>query len=505
MTFDYRSLYTHKVLGATRLVALTLAALFAFSSFSHAQDTATAARLLQLTGDEVGTQPAEIDAAIEAFKKRDGEGTLNAFKEACKKNAYLPPAEVLLGKLHFLARDVRGGRIAMELAIKEHPGDPEPYIVLADIAFGQGRVADADALFEKGAAKMATLTADPKRVNKLTIRLAAGRSAVHEARAQWESAEEYLKKWSELDPQEVNAKTRLARVLFMRAEQIVEDNKDGDDAAKKAAQDTATQLRASSYAAFGDAYKLKDDITRPEISMASLYEAHDQHTSAAKLMALAAERMPEHKGTQLSVARWALATGQPELAKKHAAIAGTIDGADKQVRLLQGVIARFQDDFAGAERWLQPLHDGAPDDFGFSNQLVLALCEQGDQGKLTRAMDMAELNARKLNDIRKPIGREAAVVLAWVYQAQDKGPQALNLVRQVLRVGDVSDESAYFAAAVLAKNAEKPAALLLMKRHQNPKSQYPHRAAADALFAKLSKDPEAELKEPAPADPAKTP
>ena len=64
--------------------------------------------------------------------------------------------------------------------------------------------------------------------------------------------------------------------------------------------------------------------------------------------------------------------------------------------------------------------------------------------------------------------------------------------------------AAYFAATVLAKNGEKPLALVLLKRHRNPKSQYPHRAAANALFEKLSKDPAAQQKAPeaAPAVPA---
>ena len=63
-----------------------------------------------------------------------------------RKNPNLPPVDLLLAKMYLLSGDAASGLGSLEKTAADHPGDPEPYLILADQAVNAGQTIQAEAL-----------------------------------------------------------------------------------------------------------------------------------------------------------------------------------------------------------------------------------------------------------------------------------------------------------------------------------------------------------------------
>jgi len=425
----------------------------------------TAPRLVGQDVAEIGPEGVEISEGIKSFTRQDVNAAYELFQAAVKKNPQLAPAHVLMARMYLATNNVAAARTAMEKASVEMPKDPEAFIALGEIAYGQNRLAEAQPLFTKGLALSDSYTANPRRQKLLRVRGLAGAAAVLERQEQWAAAEEHLKRWIEIAPDSPLSYTRLGRALF-RQDKFRE------------AYDTFTRL-----------YEMDDTVPRPEINMAVLYEEASQqpgkaalHENARRLMNLAVERMPKHVETRLAAAQWGLESGMVDFAKTNAKAALEIDPDSLPARIAIGVVARHEKDLRRAEEIFAEAHLQSPANFAAANHLALTLIQKTDTAQRRRALEFAQINARIYADLRHPTGREAAVTLAWILFNVGREAEAMQYLSAAARAGNLSPESTYYAAKILVGRNRPESARKLLEKLLKQRRAFLHRPEAEQLF-----------------------
>lgn len=429
---------------------------------ANAQKTEFINQLIGNDVDEVGPKYNGINDAMSRFLNRDFPGSLQLLKEVTAQNPELPPAGVLLGKMFAAAKNTAAARNAIENAVTDSPNDPEAFVIFADTAVQQRRWTDAELNYRRAYALVEQYSANPKRKKNLTISALNGLAAVSEFRKDWKGAEGYLTKLKELAPDNIQALTRLGRSYFQQ----------GGDGEKKA------------YSLFNDIWLAnKLQVPRKEINMGRLYEANGRDASSLYQRAL--ERDPQTLATQLAVAKWAIDTGKLDIATRCSAAASKLAPSDFQTRQLEGILALYNQDYAGAERIYRIANQLQPSNNATMASMAVSLIEQSDEGKRRQALEYATMNLRLLNDRSQQSGRDAAVTMAWVLYRLGNVVQAERTLRDALAGGGVGFDSAYFAAQILSERGQAEASIQLLKPALATKRLFPSRKAAEALLAKL--------------------
>jgi len=156
----------------------------------------------------------EINNAIARFRDRDIDGCRAVLDRSRSNNAKLPPPGVMMSMLWLSVNQLNPARAELEETAVKYPGDPEPYLMLGDLAFQDRRITDAAVLFDKATALTEKFDENAKRKRDFEIRCNAGSAAVAESRKQWEIAQKHLARWLELDPDNASAHQRMGIVLF---------------------------------------------------------------------------------------------------------------------------------------------------------------------------------------------------------------------------------------------------------------------------------------------------
>ena len=94
----------------------------------------------------------DIDNAIERFRDRDIDGCRAILERARNNNGKLPPPGVMMAMLWLSVNQLMPARAELEQTVVKFAGDPEPYLMLADLAFQDRRVTDSSVLFDRATA-----------------------------------------------------------------------------------------------------------------------------------------------------------------------------------------------------------------------------------------------------------------------------------------------------------------------------------------------------------------
>jgi Tfp pilus assembly protein PilF len=459
-----------------RILAVFLIALVAATSgWQTAQGQVTVENLIGDAVSDIGNEFKDIETAITLFNRGLAGDALKLLEAAKEKDSRLAPAEVMMAKLWLSSKNGNAARASLENAVKNHPDDPEAFIAFGEIAFSQGRVSDAQALFEKGQSLGEEYARNQKRKRNLRIRCYSGLTAVAESRNQWPEAEAILGEWIKTDPDNTNPYQRLARAQAM--------------------QKTKEKLFAA-YETYHKLASVDKDVPIKEINMALMYEqlargdeekGEEYHLVAKNLMSKAEERAADDVDTRLAIAQWAIDAGYLDQAKRNVESALKLDKNSTQGQLLKGLIDRYQGDFASAEKIFREANYRTPGAFGPINNLALALAAQGDADKNKQALEFAQLATRIYNDGKQATGREAAATLAWVLFKQGREAEAERGVIAVAKVGPVSTEANINMAEILvARNRVKDAYALLKNVLKN-KRPFPQKDKAQKMLDQLVK------------------
>jgi len=438
--------------------ALVLPGLAA-GNLAHAQITAQG-----LVGKAVSDDASygDINNAIARFRDRDIDGCRAMLERARSNNPKLPPPGMMMAVLWLGVNQLGPARAELEDTSIKFPGDPEPYLMLGDLAFQDRRITDAAVLFSKASELTAAFAENPKRKRDFEIRCHAGSGAVAEARKQWETAQKHLESWLELDPDNASAHQRLGIVLFQL------------DKSKEALDQ------------FREAKKLDDKAVQPELAMARLYDDAKQRDTAKKLIEQAVKSSPQDPAVLLASAQWYVGQNDLDAATVNADNALKIDPKSLEGKVVRGAIARVSRDYKTAEKFFNDAHLQSPGNFPASNSLALVLIEDEAPESRQRALEMAEANVAMHRE-GSPNQANALTTLAWVYYKLGRREDAEKILSQITQNNQLTTDGAYYVAKLLADRGEKDRARKILEEVLANESMFATRADAADLLATLKK------------------
>jgi tetratricopeptide (TPR) repeat protein len=426
----------------------------------HAQVTAQT-----LVGKAVSddSQNKEINNAIGRFRDRDIDGCRAILERAKSNNVKLPPPGVMMATLWLSVNQLGPARAELEDTAVKFAADPEPYLMLGDLAFQDRRVTDAAVLFEKATTLNAGYADNAKRKRDFDIRCHAGNAAVAEARKQWEQAQKHLQGWLDLDPDNASAHQRMGIVLFQLGKE------------------------QESLAQFKEARKLDEKAVQPELALARLYDEAKKRDTAKKLIEAAIKAAPNDPGVLLASAQWYLGQNDLETAKTTAENALKIDPKSLDGKIVRGAIARVARDYKTAEKFFNEAHVQSPGNFPASNSLALVLVESDDEAARQRATEMAEANVAMYRE-NSPQQVNALTTLAWVYYKRGRREDAEKILEQISRNNALTTDGAYYVSKLLADRGEKDRARKILEEVLANEPMFATRPDAVDLLAKLKKE-----------------
>ncbi|MBM4023430.1 MAG: tetratricopeptide repeat protein [Planctomycetes bacterium] len=380
----------------------------------------------------------EINNAITRFGDRDIDGCRAILERARNNNPKLPPPGVMMAMLWLNANQLMPARGELEQTTVKFPKDPEPYLMLADLAFQDRRVTDSAVLFERATELSAGYDENPKRKRDFEIRCHAGNAAVAEARSEWAAAQKHLESWITLDPDNAGAHFRLGSVLFQAGKE------------------------KEALAEFQEARKLDAKALQPELAIARLYDDARKKDVAKKWIESALKAAPEDPAVLLAAAQWYL--GQNDI-KTSQAITDkvlTLDPKSLDGRIVRGVIARVARDYATAAKYFNEAHVQSPGNFAASNSLSLVLIESDEKDSQQRALEMAEANVARYRE-NSPQQVNALTTLAWVYYKLGRREDTEKILDQIARNNALTSDGAYYVAKLLADRGEKDRAKKILE------------------------------------------
>jgi tetratricopeptide (TPR) repeat protein len=409
------------------------------------------------------SQNKEITNAISRFRDRDIDGCRAVLERAKSNNVKLPPPGVMMAMLWLSVNQLAPARAELEDTAVKFPADPEPYLMLGDLAFQERRITDSSVLFDKATQLAAVFTENPKRKRDFDIRCNAGSAAVAESRKQWEKAQDHLTKWLELDPDNASAHQRMGIVLFQLGKE----------------QDALAEFR--------EARKLDGKAVQPELALARLYDDAKKRDVARKLIEAAVKASPNDAAVHLAAAQWYLGQNDLDKAKVSADAALKLDARSLDGKVVRGAIARVARDYKTAEQFFNEAHVQSPGNFPASNSLALVLIESDDKDAQQRAMEMAEANAAMHRD-NSPQQVNALTTLAWVYYKAGRREDAEKILEQISRNNALTTDGAFYVAKLLADRGDKERARKILEEVLDNEPMFATRPDAVDLLAKLKKD-----------------
>ena len=408
-------------------------------------------------------QNQEVTGAINRFRDRDIDGCRAILERAKSNNAKLPPPGVMMAMLWLSVNQLGPARAELEDCAVKFPTDPEPYLMMGDLAFQDRRVTDADMLFKEATRLTGEYTENAKRKRDFDIRCNAGSAAVAEARKQWELAQKHLQAWIDLDPDNASAHQRMGIVLFQLSKP----------------QEALEQFR--------EAKKLDQKAVQPELAMARLYDDAKKRDTAKKLIEAAIKEAPKDPAVLLAASQWYLGQNDLERAKAIAEDALKLDAKSLEGRVVRGAIARVARDYATAEKFFYDAHVQSPGNFPASNSLALVLIESDDKDSRQRALEMAEANVAMHRE-NSPQQVNALTTLAWVYYKLGRREDAEKILAQITQNNALTTDGAYYVAKLLSDRGEKDRARKILEEVLANEPMFATRPDAVDLLAKLKKD-----------------
>jgi tetratricopeptide (TPR) repeat protein len=399
----------------------------------------------------------DIDNAIQRFRNRDVQGARLFLEKAQKKHPNLPPADVTLAKMQALVRNHQAVHALLENAVVKYPADPEAYLILADQAFAGRRTTEASALFEKADTLIQDFNQNAKRKRNFVLRALAGRAAVTERRRQWEQAEDLLKQWGELDPENATVHQRYGVVLF--------------------------RLKKSSEALeqFAKSRELNSGAPHPYVLVGKLFAQEGAKEKANTAFEKAYAEEKSNVTTAQAYTEWLVQDDRLEQAEQVINELLKQDPDSISSLILSSIIAQMDGNSDRAETMLQKVLTLDPSNASATNLLAQLLIEREDQPARERALSYAQANARQF-----PNNGQSNITLAWVLYKQGNVQQAQAALNAGLKAGGLSMDSTYLVARLLAEQQDKKEhAIQALMQVVNKSGLFIHRKQAERLLDKL--------------------
>jgi tetratricopeptide (TPR) repeat protein len=439
----------------------------------------------------------ELPQAMQLLSQGKYQECIDKLKEASRRHPELPLEHVLLCLILSRSNQPNLARFELERAVHSAPNDPEPLVMLGNLALSERRIAEATTDYKQAQELLKNYT-NASRKTGIEIQMLSGLAQVDEFWENWKDAESRLREILKLAPDDLGAHQRLAKCLFWQknpgeAYKILKEAKkiDRKNAEKPGAQEqfpTPEAIMAVFYEQYEgpDAQVQKDGMTNAEIWFRG-----------------ALAQAPNDLATRLEVAKWALGKKDKlNMVKEQAEAALKIEKEDSTKdkpkyagstvgRMLSGLVALWEKHWEEAERNFKAIIDESPNDFGAKNNLALALVEQANPVKKKQALDYAEANYVANNK-----NADALSTLGWVHFRRNEFKEAESIFNEVLKAsnGQISNpDTMTYVAYILHQNQQDWNAKTLLEQAMNGNRPFSMRLEAEDLYKKVkdAKKPEA--------------
>lgn len=405
-----------------------------------------------------GMRVPELEEAIARLRAGDTEGGLAKIRAAVQKRPELSAPQVILAQWHASVNQTSAARAALEQAVIELPTDPEPYLILGEMALRGRQVTEAGLLFEKVNEMLKTSKDTSKRRMQLKQRAVVGLAAVAESRMNWKAAGDYLQELLTDDPKNALALQQLGRILFHQ----------------KKLEQALEKLR--------EAVKINEELLTPEAELARLFQQAGDLPNSSKYMVAAIKANPRDYKTRLVAAQWSFETNSFENAEKQAEAALQLDPESLDAKYLRGTAALFLKKYDVAESWLQKAHLQSPSHLATITNLALALVEQKDETKRQLAQEYIELISRGYTDVS-----EVMSTRGWVLYRVGRLEEAELALRKAFSSGRPSPDSFYYFARLRVDRGHKEEARQMLEAALRLPGVFCWRQECEALLAQLKK------------------
>ncbi len=441
-------------------LAVSLSASLA-SSLPVLADLITPTDGLKLNQPEVKSVPieqtrlADLQPAIDAFKQGDQAKFKEAYQAAEGKSDTLPHLSVFLAKLQIEAGRVDLAFNTLEQHLMASPSDPEGYLALGEIALRSNRLTDAWLQFQHTEALIAQGELRPSRLPLIQLGLIELMAETAERRQQFAEAKKMWDQMLALKPELPLAVWRLGRLKVMQGELDA-----GVEAMRKA-------------------YAKDNKLPCPEL-VAALMMAEKQDKPIAEKWfqeAIKANKTDAVRWTEYF--KWLLLNDRAADVQKTIAKLSAETMANRNLRFLKGVTARYTGDLQTAELVFAELHRESPDDLEAADQLALVLVENADEGKRARAFQLSESNLRKA-----PNQEGTIATAAWVQFKLGDIDVADRLLGQLAAQTALSPQTAYYVSEVLKARGKTEEARQVLKAAVESPGIFPAREVAKRELAK---------------------
>lgn len=423
-----------------------------------AQDPFTVENLI---GDSVSLSNQaypEVENALQRFKNGDLPGAKEYLDIAKQKYPKLPPVDLMLAKLQVFARNGEQARMLLESTVTNYPNDPEAYLLLADLAFAEGRTTESHALFEKAKSLVEKFNENAKRQQNFQIRVLAGLAAVHQRRQQWEPANELLVKWVELDPDSAAAHTRLGETMFR------------------------LKKPADAFNEFKKARELNAQSGHPYVVLGQLFTQDAKLDEAKKAFEQAYKEDGKNEATSRAYAEWLIQQNQLDKAQQVAEEMRKNAPQSVAALMLDGLVAKMRNDSAGAEEALTQVLSVDPSNAGAINLLALILSDSPNLAQQEKALRYAQMNAERFGN-----NSQANITLAWILQKLGRSAESDAFLQKAVQGGQLNADSAYLVAKILVAKGQKENAVKALEQvlQQAGAGMFMYRKEAEALVKEL--------------------
>lgn len=375
----------------------------------------------------------ELEQAHKSFQSQDFDRCLALLKKSKDKYPNLPPPRLMLARFFLSKKRVREGVQLLETVAAKEPDYPGVYLTFGAVALAEKRVSDALAHFKISISLAESGSWSKQQEDGFLVGAYAGLATVSELRQDWPSANKFLGKWLNLNPQTPKARQRLARTLiYLGREEEAYENLE-----QAAQSDKSLEFPAVALAQF---YAQKGDFDR----------SREWITKAVKLA-------PKNPTVLRAYALWLVEQGKPREALNYANASANHGADETQIMIIRGLIARYLKEYSRAEQYFANVHRESPANIHVANQLVLVLIEQDNNDKRLRALQLAQM-AMKVH----PKSPETSATLAWVYYRLGRMDDAERLARRAVSAGTATTESSYHLAVILLNRGRRDDAKALL-------------------------------------------
>lgn len=414
----------------------------------------------------------KVSDAEDHFRKNEFDKCYECLVEAANdKEAALPPARLMMARLYFSAQgQAQAGRVLLETALVESPDHPEVYLTNASIALAEGRILDTLLSCQIALQQANGARWNAAQQRKFRTEAHAGLATAYEARKDWGNSRSHLTEWSNLDPDNVAVRQRLARAHFLLGNQ-----KDARAELTEAAKRHNTKKADSKWTPLDPTEVTMGQFHAQMVGLTPLPENKKNDKDIDKEIERIKKEDANHYAKAKECFEKAIKESENDPVaglKANQAFAGwlldnrklkeaedvleTVAKLDKtpptrETQSLQGLLARYKKDYTTAANIFQRILAETRDDFFAGNQAALCLIEiKGDQKAHDRAGQTAETNQRLY-----PRAAEAYATLGWIYLQNGRVDEADRALAIAINSGQASADTAYYLSKLLMKKAEK--------------------------------------------------